>query len=111
VSATPAELGQFKYANWPDCHILTNGTRRVAEGVKNYRNVLLPARPDIHVPALIAKLKAGEVLAPIIAVNGADDVVLVEGHMRAMAYAQVGAPAAVDMILGTSPNIRQWPLY
>lgn len=111
VSVTPTEIAQFKYANWPDWSQLTRGTRLVADGVRNHNTVRIGAEAHVHVPAVATKVSSGETLAPLIAVEGGGDVVMIEGHTRATAYVLANAPAAMDIILGKSANIRQWKLY
>ncbi|HXM60853.1 MAG TPA: hypothetical protein VN950_08325 [Terriglobales bacterium] len=62
--------------------------------------------------AIAADLKAGKKFPELIAAAGENgDVILIEGHSRATAYALAGLPELVECILGTSPTMRNWAAY
>lgn len=68
---------------------------------------------NANVTAIADRLRNGDRFPPLIAVQcaGFSDVVLIEGHNRATAYALTGLPDEIEVFIGTSAQIRFWPFY
>ncbi len=107
---TPDEVKGFKYANhlenWAR---VSDGTRLVADGAKNLDHVQ-NAQIKGNVAGIADRLRQGERFPPLIAVQctGIADVVLMEGHHRATAYALTGLPDEIAVIIGSSPHMSGW---
>jgi|SRR5262245_30030882 len=106
------ELGETKYAGWPNWVKLTHGTRLVAEGAKNAVNPFYASEElRKHVPAIEEAWRAGVRFPELIFVGRPDfeELVLLEGHKRATAYVRVLDPAdELEVILGSSEEIDRW---
>lgn len=82
------------------------------DGAANINFVVLPNDTNNLIRTIAAQVTAGKKCAELIGVAGEDgDVILVEGHVRATAYALVQMPEQVECIVGSSPGMRDWPLY
>jgi hypothetical protein len=65
-----------------------------------------------HIPGLLAALRSGKALDPLIAVQApSGPLVLMEGHSRAIVYAIEGCTDKVDAFVGTSPLMSGWAYY
>jgi hypothetical protein len=111
---TPDEVAGFKYANHlPDWSRLSGGTRLVADGVKNLdkaENAMIKEKVD----GIVARFRQGEIFPPLIAVQcgtGVSDVVLMEGHHRATAYGSEDLLDEIEVIIGTSAQMRGWTFF
>jgi hypothetical protein len=106
------ELGDTKYAGWPNWVKLTHGTRLVAEGAKNAANPFYASEElRTHVPASEEALLAGARFPELILVGRTDseELVLLEGHKRATAYVRTLDPRdELEIILGSSEGIDRW---
>lgn len=115
VKAIPDEVKSFKYAKHGGCHPLLCSTRIVADGVKNLDRVQIKEIKEIsdRVTNIADRLRQGERFPPLIAVqhSGIPDVVLVEGHTRATAYALTDSPVEIDVIIGLSPTMNHWDFF
>lgn len=82
------------------------------DGAANINSVVLPNQTNDLIRTIAAQVRDGKKYAELIGVAGEDcDVILVEGHVRATAYAFVQMPEQVECIVGSSPGMRNWPLY
>lgn len=65
------------------------------------------------IPPIKAKLRAGEVLPPVILVgsSGQPGLVILEGHARVMAAIGCGAPVELPAFIGTSSKMRDWSRF
>jgi hypothetical protein len=87
---------------------LSDDTLRVVDAVRNVSRIETALASAI-LPVLAA-LETGKTYPPLIAVeDGEVDLILVEGLTRVTAYAVLGPRGPVDFLIGTSPNIEQWP--
>ena len=89
---------------------LTGGTRRVTDGAKSYeRN---PPVGLAHIAGVLAALRSGHVLQPMIFAEHADgSLILLEGHSRATAYIMNGQTAGQEAFVGSSPSMPSWVFY
>jgi hypothetical protein len=113
VRVTPTEVSGFKYVNHQEGWARVSGsTRLVADGVRNLDHV---QNREIkgNVSAIAARLRQGDRFPALIAVQsiGAADVVLLEGHTRATAYALTGLPNEVEVFVGTSAHMAGWAFF
>jgi hypothetical protein len=107
------ELRSMKYIadkNWENkWSPLSKGTRLVGAGADN-----VDSNPEVaaKVRGIAKTLLTGAALPRLIAVRERDggELVLLEGHHRATAFAIVGIPT-VEIIVGTSPGIVDWPRW
>jgi hypothetical protein len=113
VKATPDEIRGFKYVNHQEGWARISGNSRlVADGTKNLDDA---QNADImrNVSGIAARLRRGDRFPALIAVQciGRTDLVLVEGHTRATAYALTGMPNDIDVLIGTSPHMNLWVFF
>ena len=110
ITVTPAQIRLFRYANHPVWIKLTGGTRLVAAGVTNLGKVQIGEGTSENVRGIARRLERGERFPPLIAVQNAitADMILVEGHTRATAYALSNSPNEIDVLLGTSSGMARW---
>jgi hypothetical protein len=106
VTVSPTEVSDFKFMNFDVWRRLTS-TRLVSHGVQN-----LPQAQGLagKVNAIAARLRQGDTFQPLIAAQCDDrpDVVLMDGHHRATAYALSGLPNEIDVYIGRSPHMTGW---
>jgi hypothetical protein len=110
---TPDEVKGFKYANRLENWARVSGyTRLVADGVKNL-NQGGNEKIKGNVTGIANRLRQGERFPPLIAVQqtGIADVVLMEGHNRATAYALTDWPDEIEVIIGTSAHMGDWLFF
>jgi hypothetical protein len=115
VTVTPTEVKAFKYAKSAGSHPLLCSTRIVEDGVQNLDQV---QNKDIkqfsdRVTNIVDRLRQGKRFPPLIAAQctGIADVVLMEGHTRATAYALTDLPDEIEVFIGTSAHMRRWRFY
>jgi hypothetical protein len=62
------------------------------------------------VAGIVIDLRQGVEFQPMIAVQRASpvEVVLIDGHHRATAYALTGLPTQIEVYIGTSVNMDRW---
>lgn len=110
-TVTPADVSRFKYMNFPNWRELAS-TRLVADGVNNLNR---EQGGEIHasIAGIAARLRKGEGFSPLIAVQcpGNVDVVLIDGHHRATAYAWIGSPNEVEVFIGRSASMDRWKWF
>jgi hypothetical protein len=110
---TPDQLKGFRYVNHlPNWSTLSGGTRLVGDAVKNLDKVQ-NAKINSNVTGIATRLRQGDRFPALIAaqLTGADELVLIEGHNRATAYALAGLPDEIEMFIGKSPQMHCWPFY
>jgi hypothetical protein len=108
----PADWIRVKYANYPTWVDLSGGTRVVADGAKNIDSVVAAENVNQNVKALVVELRKGKRYPELIGVkNDNDEIVLVEGHSRATAYAVAKLVEPVQSFVGSSPNMKDWAFY
>jgi hypothetical protein len=109
VALEKADIPRLKYLNhlgWID---FSGRTRLVSDGAKNIHSRILPNNTNPRILAMADDVGRGKTYPELIAVAlDGEDIVLVEGHMRATAYILAGWPAPIDCILGASPTMHKW---
>jgi hypothetical protein len=113
ITVTPTEVRRFKYVNHQAGWARVSGsTRLVADGV---RNLDQPGNEEIkgNVTGIADRLRQGKRFPPLIAVQctGIADVVLMEGHTRATAYALTNLPDEIQAFIGTSRQMGGWRFF
>jgi hypothetical protein len=116
---TLEELADARYANYPSWLILTEQTRRIADGARNvgmtWPSTASDDDPSPTILEIVAALERGESHDELIFVAEPDDPtdrwVLIEGHKRATAYVYKGAERIVEAFIGFSTNVVRWRWY
>lgn len=109
-----AELPKLKYANHPAWVRLSGGTRLVVDGARSLRSPENPVEAAFaHIPAIVEDVKGGMRYPPLIGVHQKDteNILLIEGHSRATAYAVAQLPSQFECIVGSSLTINSWAFY
>lgn len=113
VKVTPDEIKHFRYVNHlPNWAAVSGGTRLVGDAVKNLDQVQ-NARINGNATGIAIRLRRGERLPALIAaqLTGADELVLIEGHNRATAYASTGLPDEIEVFIGMSAHMDDWVFF
>jgi len=110
VTVRPAEIKSFKYAKCEPWASLSGGFRLVADGMMNLDQAQFSVG---NVLGIAARVRQGDPFPALIAAQraGASEVVLMEGHTRATAYALTGSPDKIEVIIGTSARMGSWPFF
>jgi hypothetical protein len=109
IALEPTDLAKLKYANYPAWVKLSGGTRRVVDGAANLDSIDLGDGTNAHILAVAADVRAGKRYPELIGVTDENkDVILLEGHTRAAAYALTRLPEQIECIVGSSPTMRTW---
>ena len=112
VKLEPPEHARLKYAKeeiWPG---FSDGTRSVVRCAEKMERNELPNDPAKHLRAVQENLETGETVPEIIAVEGqGEDLILVEGFVRATAYVASRVKHGIDMFLGSSRTMDRWKRY
>jgi hypothetical protein len=112
VGLEAADWNNVKYANHPTWVSLSGGTRIVADGARNIDSVVVAEDANRNIKAVAADLITGKRYPELIGVSGlSSEIILVEGHTRATAYALAGLPECAECIVGSSPTMRTWAFY
>jgi len=112
VALEPTDFWRLRYGKHDNWIKLSEGTRRVLDGAENIDLVVLPNDTNDLIRAVAAQVKAGKKYAELIGAAGeGDDVILIEGHVRATAYALAQLPDRMECIVGASPAMRNWIAY
>ncbi|MBM7791208.1 hypothetical protein [Tenggerimyces flavus] len=101
------ELADVLYIDWEYWLEVTNGTRRPGDFLRH-----LEQEPNDAIAAIAAGLRAGSKPRPMIFVDAGPGtrLVVAEGHFRLTAYL-LAEIDQVDVILGRSPLLEDWPDY
>lgn len=101
------ELADVLYIDWAYWLEVTNGTRRPADFLSH-----LEKEPNEAISAIVAGLRAGAKPRPMIFVDAGPGtrMVVAEGHFRLTAHL-LAEVDQVDVILGRSPLLEDWPDY
>lgn len=106
VELAPSDFRRLKCISRDDrWSNLTGGTRLIEEAARN-----LDTYPELAERVSVARerIEQGLPMAELITVeNDAGDLILVEGHTRATAYAML-ADRPFQSFVGTSPLMSQW---
>jgi len=112
VALGQTDLSQLKYANCPPWVELSRGTRLVVEGATNIGPDTPAEDAAVNIRAVAKDLKRGKQYAELIGVDGqSGDIILMEGHTRATAYAVAQLPDRIECLVGSSPSMSRWAFY
>ncbi|HSZ03421.1 MAG TPA: hypothetical protein VK788_28255 [Terriglobales bacterium] len=109
VALEKIDIPRLKYLNHRNWIEFSGGTRLVSDGAKNIRSRILPNNTNPQILAIADDVRNGKTYPELIAVaEEGQDIILVEGHMRATAYILAGWSGPIDCILGASPSMHKW---
>jgi hypothetical protein len=111
VKITSGEYATLMYTKYPAWIDLSGGSRKVVDGAKNIGSVAVDEQTISDIQAVAEAVKKGQRYPELIAVEAADGIVLVEGHIRATAYVLAALDLEVEVILGTSLMMHNWVFY
>jgi hypothetical protein len=112
VRLDAADWKTVKYANYPTWVNLSGGTRIVADGAKNIDAIAVAENSNKNIKAVAADVGTGKQYPELIGVEGLNrEIILVEGHTRATAYALAKLSEPVECIVGSSPTMKTWAFY
>ncbi len=111
VELEPDEIKLLKYANYPTWIDLSGRTRLVIDGARNIDTIQVAEDANIHVKAVLAEIQNGRTYPELIAVERGSNLILVEGHVRATAYALAGPQSNIGVIIGSSSTMNRWIWY
>ena len=107
-----SELGRLRYANYPAWNALSEGSRRVTSGARNVDKIEAGENVNANIRAMAELVMGGARFPPIIVVEAENgDLIVVEGHTRATAYVIAAKPALIELIIGTSTQMKRWRYY
>jgi hypothetical protein len=105
------ELDWLRYANYADWTALSGGTRRAVDAAGNVDSSSDDKRVE-PIRGIAKRLREGSRFAELIVVEqGEQNLVLVEGHARATAYAMVRPAWNLELFVGSSPKLSDWVFY
>jgi hypothetical protein len=100
------DIGRLEYVGIQEFFNLSNGTRLVAEGARNYKNNTETAK---KVDQILEKISRGVSFPELILVEDAQKrLVIIEGNHRATAYAVDARVMKIPALIGTSLTIQRW---
>lgn len=107
ASLSGDELAEVRYIDWEYWLEVTNGTRRPSDFLRH-----LEREPNEAIDAIASAIRAGDHPRPMILVDTGPGtrLVVAEGHFRLTAYVLADVDR-VEVILGRSPVIADWPDY
>ena len=116
VRIGPTEIELLKYAKFDDWVKLSNGSRLVLDGAKNVDKIDVMGNDGVlintRIKTVVADLRGGKRYPELIAVKNHEEfLVLLEGHMRATAYALFGIKEDIEIIVGSSTSMHEWAFY
>lgn len=113
VELEPYELAaRLRYVRSQEWVPLSDGTRQPRRVVEKIARLEVPEAFAQKVAAIEERLKLGETLPELAAVEGnGTDLVLIEGAHRTTAYVKLGWTKNVPAIIGHSPLIHTWEFY
>ena len=104
VQLDPPDFHKLNYLNCSPFPELTDGTRAIEVGARNYhRDGELALRVDNVVQAI----EKGASLEELILVEDADSLVVLEGNTRATAYVKAST-TSFSALVGSSPTMYTW---
>jgi len=111
VALQPADLQTLRYANYRTWVELSDETRLVSVGARNFRQ--RPDSPDTYqINGIAAALRGGGSFPALITAQHKDgSLILIEGHSRATAYLLEGHTGDIETLVGSSPSMCGWAFY
>jgi hypothetical protein len=112
VELEPHDLSRLKYIRNPDWLAHSDQTRRPQRVLERMAKGEIGDDPAKHVLAIQERLKRGERLPELVAVEGqGKDLILIEGHCRATAYIGMNWSENIPIFLASSISMAQWAFY
>jgi hypothetical protein len=112
VEIEPHETGRLRYARYKDWVVFSGGTRKPSDLVANLSRGQVPIEDAKRFRAIQDAIVQGRRFPELIAAEGQDgELILIEGHSRATAYAACGFAENVKMFLASSPSMHGWVFY
>jgi len=106
------DLSKLKYANEPSRVALSSGSRLVSQGSENVGSGNSTGDTVVNTRAIVEDFKRGKVFPELIGVDrAAGEIILMEGHTRATAYALAKVPSQIECIVGSSVSMSNWAFY
>jgi hypothetical protein len=103
VLVEPPDFDGLTYANCEPFRGLTDETRLINDGARNYKRVpAFAARVD----EIKRDIRAGLSAPDLILVEDRNRLVVLEGNTRATARVQISTPFSA--LVGSSPTMREW---
>ncbi len=106
-----SELVNFMYCKFYTLVEISGGSRRVGDGANNVARGTALHDFSERVNEIVSRIKRNEPLPDLIAVTDGRQIVLLDGHGRATAYAIANYTQPINVIIGTSPTITQWAFF
>jgi hypothetical protein len=104
VQLDPSDFQKLNYLNSPPFPELTDGTRSVEVGARNYRR---DGELALRVDDVMQAIERGVSMQELIVVEDADWLVVLEGNTRATAYVKA-LTTSFSALVGSSPTMYQW---
>ena len=107
------DIQKLKYLNEPEWVQLSGGTRFVTDGAENIGLNGPAEQLAVNIRAIVEDLSKGKEYPPLIGVYDQDreNILLLEGHSRATAYAATRLPNRFECVVGSSATITTWAYY
>src|SRR5882724_5513189 len=106
------ELTNFRYANEPSLLEVSDGSRRVTDGARNFEAGKISPDFSERVRGVTERIRSKKQFPDLIAVDAGDKTyVLVEGHTRATADTLTKPAYPIMVLVGSSPLIQQWAFF
>lgn len=112
MAIEPRGLSNFKYAKCSPWTELSKGTRFVTEGANSVATDNTFEGAAVNIRAVVNDLNRGKRYPELIGVDDqTGNIILIEGHTRATAYAVAQLPARIECLIGSSQTINTWEYY
>jgi hypothetical protein len=109
------DLRQVYYIDYSYWNELSSGSRRPEDGARAIEQgvVVYGQRHELFWELVVAMKSGARLSTPIVVTHDRQKLVVLEGHLRLTAYmhAPEFIPDQVEVILGTSRKMTEWPLY
>jgi hypothetical protein len=106
----PSDLARLKYLNNVDrWKVASGGTRRVVDAALNVVSTRGHVADRQHIMEVTELVRAGHHFEELIVIQAeGQDLVLLEGHVRATAYAIVPPSHPMRVLVGSSAQMSSW---
>jgi hypothetical protein len=104
VQLDPPDFHKLNYLNCSPFPELTDGTRAIEVGARNYHR---DGELALRVDNVVRAIEKGVSLQELILVEDADSLVVLEGNTRATAYVKAST-TSFSALVGSSPTMYTW---
>jgi hypothetical protein len=112
VLITSEDVGKLKYAKYETWLQLSNGSRLVIDGAKGVCAIQVGENANENIVAVANDLRAGKRYPALIAVESEGGLlIIVEGHTRATAYVLAQVHEPMEILVGSSQQMKLWAFY